>query len=62
MKQYLNWVVLVHGTSGLTKDLKETFIDYSTPFTLEQNGKEERFNSLFDRARSIIKDANILKK
>lgn len=37
-----------------------TFIDYSVPYTPEQNGKAERFNrSLLDKARTMVLDANM---
>lgn len=39
-----------------------TFIDFTNPYTPEQNGKAERFNrSLVEKARAMIKEANLSK-
>ncbi|KRT78250.1 hypothetical protein AMK59_6683 [Oryctes borbonicus] len=38
------------------------YMDYTTPYTPEQNGKAERFNrSLVDKARAMIEDGNVPK-
>lgn len=58
-----------NGGEYISNDIKNyckengTFIDYTVPYTPQQNGKAERFNrSLVEKGRSMINDSNVPKR